>query len=364
MSFVQLNKKRIALMQPSFAEHDAMSDYLKIWNEILKKAGYTTQIFTTFFPKNLSHIIKPGSQFRDKDFDLVIYFHGIGDKLVDRIKEMDTPLLLYYQNITPAEFYREYNWDIYELLVEGRVQLKDLAVSTTLAVGASEYNVEELKETNYKKYDLIPVFFDQQRYENMKEDKRTKEFLQKDGVTNITFLGRFAPNKAQTNLVKAFYLYKKYYNKNARLNLVGRASEQKYFLEVRDLINKFELAESVNIPGVVSDAQMRSYYENSDIFVSLSEHEGFFVPVLECNYFKTPIVAYKAAAVPYTLKDAGLLLDTNKPEICAEAINEVLTNKELRDQMIENGNENYKRFEQKIHEPRILEIVAELLNTK
>jgi L-malate glycosyltransferase len=362
MSFVHPNKKRIALMQPSFAEHDAMSDYLKIWNDVLERAGYITQIFTTFFPQNLSHIIKPGSKFRDKDFDLVIYFHGIGDKIVEKIMDIDIPLLLYYQNITPAEYYREYNWDIYELLVEGRVQLKELAVHADLAVGASEYNVQELKETNYKKFDLIPVFFDEKKYANMPKDKRVMEFLKKDDFVNITFLGRFAPNKAQTNLVKAFYLYHKHYNPKSRLNLVGRVSEMKYFLEVRDLINKLGISEFVNIPGTVSDAQMRSYYEGSDVFVSLSEHEGFFVPVLECNYFKTPIIAYKAGAVPYTLGDAGLLLETNKPEFCAEAINEVLTNEGLKDQMIKNGEVNYQRFEQNIHESKILKTVAELLN--
>ena len=73
------------------------------------------------------------------------------------------------------------------------------------------------------------------------------------------------------------------------------------------------------------------------MFVGCSEHEGFGVPVLEAMHFDVPVVAFAAAATPEIVGDGGLLLDSKDPLLIATAVQEVLRNSSLRDELVAAG---------------------------
>ncbi len=353
--------KRIALLLPSFAEHDAMGNYVTVYSEIFQRAGYQTQIFARFFDNKFKGVVKSYEEFKDKDYDLLNYHHGIGDPVADLAVNTSIPVLLYYHNITPAEYYLEYNWEIFQLLVQGRDQLREMVKNVDFALSASRYSDHELDEVGYKDRDIIPVFFSTEKLKNIKADQKTINYLNKHKYTNITFIGRFSAHKDQESLVKAFYLYKNHYNRECRLNLVGSCFEKTYLDRIKEIIKKLNLEESVNIAGMVSDEQWRAYYEESAVLASMSEHEGFFVPVLEANYYETPIIAYNGGAVSDTMGDAGILLKTKKPDIVAGVINKIVTDLDLRKSLIENGRENYKKYAQELFEGKLLNLVKGLI---
>ena len=58
--------------------------------------------------------------------------------------------------------------------------------------------------------------------------------------------------------------------------------------------------------GPVPDVELAAYYRASSVYVSLSEHEGFCVPLVEAMAMDVPVLAYSAAAVPDTLGGAGV----------------------------------------------------------
>ncbi|MCB0748966.1 MAG: glycosyltransferase family 4 protein [Ignavibacteriae bacterium] len=331
------------------------------WDKILSDNGFKTSLYARFIDKKFKSKIKFWKNFDAKKYDLVILHLAIGDPVNDMVKDIDTPLLIYYHNITPAKYYREYNWDLFSLLEEGREQMRELAKYPKLAFAASEYSIDELKEAGYKNIIKFPVFFETERLSKVKADKKTMQFLKENDTVNITFLGRFSRHKSQVDHVKAFYIYQKYINPNSRLNLVGNCFEKKYMKVVRDLIRKLGISEKINVPGIVSDEVMRSYYEYSDVFLSMSEHEGFFVPVLESNYYKVPMIAYNAGAIKETMGNAGILVNTKDPAVIAETINKVVTDKKLREQIIKNGEENYKRFSQELYEDELVKIMNEYI---
>ena len=66
------------------------------------------------------------------------------------------------------------------------------------------------------------------------------------------------------------------------------------------------------------------------MFVCMSEHEGFCVPLVEAMYFGIPIAAFRSSAIPDTLGKGGLLLPEKNPEIAAAAVNRLLTDEALR----------------------------------
>src|SRR5205814_2147392 len=77
-----------------------------------------------------------------------------------------------------------------------------------------------------------------------------------------------------------------------------------------------------------------AYYGAATAFVSLSEHEGFGVPLLESMRFRLPVVAYDAAAIGETVGNAGVLLHERDLAETAEAAAMVGEKTELREAVV------------------------------
>jgi glycosyltransferase involved in cell wall biosynthesis len=99
-------------------------------------------------------------------------------------------------------------------------------------------------------------------------------------------------------------------------------------------------AEAARTPGVtllgrVSHGELVAVYRSGSVFVSMSEHEGFGVPLLEAMAFGLPVIAFDAAAIRETLRGAGVLLVEKRPEVVAELIDLVLRDAALRAAILE-----------------------------
>ena len=88
--------------------------------------------------------------------------------------------------------------------------------------------------------------------------------------------------------------------------------------------------DEVVFAGHVDDDDLLGYYSVADLFLCLSEHEGFCVPIVEAMAMGVPVVAYDAGAVAETLRGGGVLLKDKRPEVVAELVREVLTRDDLR----------------------------------
>jgi glycosyltransferase involved in cell wall biosynthesis len=127
-----------------------------------------------------------------------------------------------------------------------------------------------------------------------------------DGRTNILFVGRIAPNKRQDKLVETFARYLQL-DPTARLILPGTFEKGDPFVSwLQELIAQLGLQSSVSLPGSVTEQQLAAYYRCSHLFLSLSEHEGFGVPLVEAMWFDIPVLARQTSAVPETLGEAAL----------------------------------------------------------
>ena len=72
--------------------------------------------------------------------------------------------------------------------------------------------------------------------------------------------------------------------------------------------------------GPISDEELAVYYRHAAVYVSLSEHEGFCVPLVEAMAADVPVLAYAAAAVPDTLGGAGVQFAPKDLEAAAELL--------------------------------------------
>jgi glycosyltransferase involved in cell wall biosynthesis len=243
------------------------------------------------------------------------------------------------------------------MLETGRAHLPRLAPHFACSVGDSTFNAAELAACGFASPGVLPIICDPAKW-NMRADEALMERLQ-DGRVNLLFVGRIAPNKKQDELVRAFAHYREL---DARSRLImageGRASDPFYARLLRD-INARALDEHVIVTGQITDAELLAYYRTAHLYWSLSEHEGFGVPLVEAMWFDVPVLAYQSTATPETLRDAGVTFERKDDLRAAATLAKLLTrdDEHLRRRTIAAGRERREAFTP----PRVHLILEELL---
>jgi glycosyltransferase involved in cell wall biosynthesis len=163
---------------------------------------------------------------------------------------------------------------------------------------------------------------------------------------NLLFVGRIAPNKKQDELVAAFAHYREL-DADSRLIIAGegRASDPFYARLLGDIAAR-NLGEHVFVTGQITDAELLAYYRTAHLYWSLSEHEGFGVPLVEAMWFDVPVLAYKSTATPQTLGAAGVTFESKEDLRAAATLAKLLTRDDdsLRGRIIAAGRERREAF--------------------
>jgi glycosyltransferase involved in cell wall biosynthesis len=302
------NRAVINQFLPNLTYGDAISNQA-IWvRDQLRQAGFSSTIYVQFIDPRVAHecrLFTPKELHRS---DAAIYHHSIGTEMTPHLIEFEKPKYLIYHNITPGEFFERYRPEFARILHSGREDLPRLARRFENSAGVSAFNAAELAENGFQNPGVLPLAIDPDKWAQPPDPAIMAQM--QDGRTNILFVGRFAPNKKQDDLIVAFSHYL-HHDPDARLILVGKPEPaDPYLTHLRDLIAGLDLAESIHLPGSVEESQLAAYYRTAHLFWSMSEHEGFCVPLIESMWFDIPIFAFKAGAVPETLGDAGLMFST------------------------------------------------------
>jgi glycosyltransferase involved in cell wall biosynthesis len=121
---------------------------------------------------------------------------------------------------------------------------------------------------------------------------------------------------------------------------------------VRALIAEYRMpADRFLFTGPVPDEDLAAYYRTARVYISLSEHEGFCVPLLEAMSADVPVLAYSSTAVPDTLGGAGVQFEPKDLEFAAELLAELAYNDDLRTRVIEGQRQRLAAFgDARLHE--------------
>lgn len=275
--------------------------------------------------------------------DLVILHFSMGHEVFDQLVKVPGRKVLVYHNVTPPEFFAGVNPHAAAFAELGRRQLASLADRVDLAVGVSEYNRRELEAAGFEHTATVPILIDWASYD-AEPDRGVLAGAGTPG-TRLLFVGRISPNKRQDELIRMLAYYRRCIDPAARLLLVGSYRDQRqYQARLGALARGLGLTDAVVFAGSVTFAQLIAYYRTATVFVSLSEHEGFGVPLLEAMRFRLPVVAYAAAAVPETVGDAAVLLPRKDLAEAAEAVGLVAERPALREALAERGTRRVAEF--------------------
>jgi L-malate glycosyltransferase len=275
----------------------------------------------------------------------VLLFHtAIGEPGVfNFLMRRTEPLVLRYHNITPPELFERFDPELANLLRTGREELVLLRPRVRLALADSRFNGQDLQAMGYDNVVVAPLVVDARALTAEPEASSLPLPTRIEGPV-VTFVGRVAPNKGHPLLLQTFHILKTYLRPNAHLLLVGSLHHPIYHVILNRFIRELALPD-VHFTGQVSNSQLAGIYRRTDVFLCLSEHEGFGVPLLEAMAFHVPIVASASTAVTETVGDGGLLLDAPGPAVTAEAVERVLTDERLRKCLQEQGTARLANFD-------------------
>jgi len=345
---------------PTVSYGDAIGDQIQSLQHLLRRMGHRSEIFCEQLPIHFQGRVQQIAQYaRCSSPANVLLLHfslGYSPKVMAWLKSVPDRKVLVYHNITPHAYFSGVN-DVYlEAAQAGREQLDQLAALTQAGWGDSTFNCQELAERGWTRLGVLPIIFDPRRYA-VRPDRQVLKRWQ--GGVNVLFVGRVSPNKRFEDLILAFH-YLKRVRPDARLLLVGSARGMEPYLEfLQGLAKRLRLSDVV-FTGHVSTEQLAAYYRCASVYLSMSEHEGFGVPLLESMYFGVPIVAYKASAVPETLGGGGMLVTRKDYASVAELIGLLLEDRNWQARIVARQRERLRDFLPQRVEERLRDLLHSL----
>jgi glycosyltransferase involved in cell wall biosynthesis len=349
---------------PAFLPRDATGDHTLALRDTLRAAGWESEIYVEsahddLWPEAIYFERYPEREGSD---DVLLYQLSTASPVADFLMDRDQTLVLDYHNITPPSFYEGWEDHTADKVALGRVQAAALAPRASLGIADSAFNAAELRRFGCPTTAVVPIIVKvDDRPPDVDESELVRLRSTHGRATVLLFVGRLSPNKDQHRLVEALWLFRRWYDPDARLHLVGPPMTASYADAV------FSLADELGLQGAVchgeglSDAELAAWYADADVFVCLSEHEGFCIPLLEAMRSGLPIVAYAAGAVPETLGDAGIVIDSKRPSVVAATVDRVHRDARLADQLVDAGHRRLREFAPAATRARFVDVLRPLV---
>jgi L-malate glycosyltransferase len=352
---------RVDQWVPAYHRGDAIGDEAAELRGFFRDHGFQSDIYCLSRDRGLEGESRLFSEFpRPASGDLTILHFALPSPLTQALRGLPGKKGVIHHNVTPARFFAGHSPEIARIAALGRTELASLKDAVDLAWADSEFNRLELVEMGFREPRVLPLFIDFAKYE--KPHSRFAYDLFRDERVNILFVGRVAPNKRVEHLIKTTFYYKKFVSPLVRLIVVGKTNTfPKYYESCVRMADEFYLKpDEARFLGHVPDAEMFALYRAADVLLSLSEHEGFCLPLVESMIFDLPVVALGATAVPDTLGGAGILMDRFRPDETAELVHLVAGDAALRKSLVDGGRRRLADFKAFPRESFLLDAVRGL----
>jgi glycosyltransferase involved in cell wall biosynthesis len=352
---------RIDQWVPALHRGDAIGDSARLMRDAFRSWGHEADVYALELDEDLHGDGRPFAEWRaGSDRDVVVLHYALPSPLTAALAAHRGRRVLIHHNITPPEFFAGYDEEMVRICRIGREELATLNGHVDLALGDSEFNREELEAAGFARTGVLPIYLDFERYRE--EPGPVLAGALADGRTNVLFVGRLVPNKRHDDLIRMAAYWKRFVSPDVRLVLVGKPPRRRgYFDALQSLASEEGLTPwDVLFTGHVDHRDLLACYRTAHVFVSMSEHEGFGVPLVESMLMEVPVLAYRAGAVSGTLGRAGVLFDEKSLDEVAEMGARLAEPGPLRDAVLHAQKRRLEHFAPKAVEATLKAYVDSL----
>ncbi len=339
---------------------DAISTEVLALQRALHARNIPSEIFSIHCHPKLVGRARHFTELQSCDSAEIILHYSLGSPLNAVFKSWSRGRrALVYHNITPSAWYRSINSRVAADIDAGVAELPELCGISDAIWADSEFNAKEIEALGYRA-EVLDLLVDPGRWTAPRNEALYQCVVNTPG-TQVLHVGRIAPNKCLEDVIKSFYFLRKYRDPQARLRLVGIDTDTElYSFSLRELAAYLGIGESVEFVGGLADDEVRAMYEASDVYLCMSEHAGFCLPLIEAMNFKLPIVAFSAGAVPATMGGAGIVLTQKRFAEIGELLWRVSNDAQLREPLVAEGARRVTAFSYERFSARVLDLLKEL----
>jgi len=304
---------RIDQWVPTLHRGDAIGDSARLMRDAFRAWGHEADVYALELDADLQDDGRPFAEWKaGGPRDVVVFHYALPSILTAAFKEHRGVRVLLHHNITPPEFFVGWDEEMVRICDLGQRELASLATHADLGLADSEWSRQELEALGFARTGVLPIYLDFARYRE--EPNPVTSRMLEDGRTNLLFVGRLAPNKRQEDVIRVVSYWKQFISPDVRLILVGKGPRRRGYF---DALQSFAYGEGftpaeVVFTGHVDHDDLLAFYAKADLFVSMSEHEGFGVPLVESMLMRVPVLAFSSTAVPHTLGGAGVQFKSKK----------------------------------------------------
>jgi glycosyltransferase involved in cell wall biosynthesis len=344
---------------PAAHKGDAIGDSARRVRGLLRHLGHESEIYALTVDEELRDDVRSFDDYGARRGDVTIFHYALPSPMTAAFAALPQGRVLQYHNVTPAHFFAPYDAAVFRLATLGREELGTLVGHTDAALGDSEYNRQELEHLGFERTGVFPIAVDADRFRHAPPRPALERVLS-DGLLNFLFVGRIVPNKKIEDHIRLAEHYKRYVDTEYRFIFVGKTDGlPRYYNMVRALVAEYQMpADRFIFTGGVPEEDLAAYYRTARVYVSLSEHEGFCVPLVEAMASDVPVLAFASTAVPDTLGGAGVQFAPKDLELAAELLGELAYNEDLRARVIDGQRQRLGAFS----ETRLRHDVTRLLS--
>lgn len=174
----------------------------------------------------------------------------------------------------------------------------------------------------------------------------------------ILYLGTLEPRKNIETLIKAYQALRQEVNSAPQLVLAGKKGWM--YDSIFGLIKKYELTDDVVFTGYVDEDEVPALMSGAEMFVFPSLYEGFGIPPLEAMACGTPVVTSDCSSLPEVVGKAGIMVPPTNVQRLAQAMKNLLTDREKREDLVAEGLRQAARFTWERSAQALIEIYQEL----
>ena len=362
----------MCLVTTNLAPYDAIGNDVLGMRASLVDAGFDATAYAAEVHPALAGVARKldldtQDFWRDPD-TLLIYHHSMGWPAgQDLLEASQNKIVIKYHNITPPRFFQPYSETYTGACRAGEVANFRVANHRRAYFwGDSTFNCRDLQRYGApaERCRVLAPFHATEQMDPLPLDKKLLERYAKRRGTRILFAGGIKPNKGHLNLLRTVAEIKRRHDADVLLFLPGAMDSRlkAYQRHLKDVMETHGITANVVFPGAVSAAEMKTYFFMSDVFLCLSEHEGFCVPLVEAMYFRVPIVASGATAVAETAGDAGMVWMEEDIGCYAESVAACVEEPALRGTLKTAGRRRFEEhFAGGVLGARLAELVDEAL---
>ena len=159
------------------------------------------------------------------------------------------------------------------------------------------------------------------------------------GYRYVFYAGNHRPHKNLARLIRA-YRHSRLREENVHLVLTGHGEP-----DLGAIIGGLGLDEHVHFIGHVPESELPRVYRGAVAVAYVSLSEGFGLPILEAMASDTPVITSDLTSMPEVAGDAALIVDPFSIEAIAAALDRIVLDEALRDDLVRRGRERLGTFQ-------------------